>query len=311
MSRKGSSFEHRPGNSSERRRSLLESFERKLQLIRDRVRSVAEGYHTATYLVGRPGTSKTYTVKEELERLNAPFLIRNSRMSPMGLFELLEENAEHVIVLDDIGTLFRHIQALQILMAALDGDPQQPRTITYKTKDENRKVEFAGGIVAISNLPLRHDPLAQAVASRVVQLEHEPTDQEIAAFMRRLAARGYKDLGPEQCQEVVEFVIEETRAYDERLDLRHLTKACEDRRQWEDGHSTSSWEDLVRTSLKKIAGEDEEAMLLSKKEVIVRQRERVAKALNLFPDDLDKQMDFSGLKRSTFYKRRRELERAA
>jgi hypothetical protein len=290
--------------------SLLESFEARLQLIRDRVRSVAEGYHTAAYLVGRPGTSKTFTVKEELGRLGVPFLIRNSRMSPMGLFELLEENPEHIIVLDDIASLFNHKQALQILMAALDGDPEQPRTITYKTKDENRKVEFAGGIIAISNVPLREDHLARAVASRVVQLEHEPTDQEIAAFMRRLAADGYKDLSPDQCQEVVEFVVEETRAYDERLDLRHLTKAFEDRRQWEDDNCESPWEDLVRTSLRKIAIEDEDRPI-SKKEDIARQREQVAEAIKLFPGDVDKQMDFTGLKKSTFYKRRREVECAA
>lgn len=291
--------------------SLLESFEARLQLIRDRVRSVAEGYHTAAYLVGRPGTSKTHTVREELERRRAPFLIRNSRMSPMGLFELLEENPEHIIVLDDIASLFNHKQALQILMAALDGDPELPRTITYKTKDENRRVEFAGGIIGISNVPLRNDPLALAVASRVVQLEHEPTDQEIAAFMRRLAAAGYKDLRPVQCQEVVEFVVEETRTYNERLDLRHLTKAFEDRRQWEDGHSKSYWEDLVRTSLRKIAAEDKEAIYRSKKEDLAQQRERVAEALTLFPGDVDKQMEFTGLRKSTFYKRRREVERVA
>ena len=88
--------------------SLLESFEARLQLIRDRVRSVAEGYHTAAYLVGRPGTSKTHTVREELERRRAPFLIRNSRMSPMGLFELLEENPEHIIVLDALAANLIH-----------------------------------------------------------------------------------------------------------------------------------------------------------------------------------------------------------
>ncbi len=48
--------------------ALLVSFEEKLQRIRDRVRGVAERYHTATYIVGRPGTSKTYTVKEQLEK---------------------------------------------------------------------------------------------------------------------------------------------------------------------------------------------------------------------------------------------------
>jgi hypothetical protein len=290
--------------------ALIESFEARLKLIRDRVRSVAEGYHTAAYLVGRPGTSKTFTVKEKLDRMGVPFLIRNARMSPMGLFDLLEENPEHIIVLDDIVNLFNNKQGLQILMAALDGDPEQPRTITYKTKNENRKVEFAGGIIAISNVPLRNDPLAQAVASRVTRLEHEPTDQEIAAFMRRLAADGYKDLWPDQCLEVAEFVIDETRAFDGRLDLRHLTKAWEDRRQWEDDNCESSWEDLVRSSLGKIVVWNEDNPF-SKREDIAQQRERVAEALRLFPGDVDKQMEFSGLKKSTFYKRRKEVGSAA
>jgi hypothetical protein len=63
--------------------------------------------------------------------------------------------------------------------------------------------------------------------------------------------------------------------------------------------------------LRKIAGENEEIVPLSKKEDIARQREQVAEALKHFPGDVDKQMEFSGLKKSTFYKRRKEVERAA
>jgi len=291
--------------------ALLVSFEKKLQLIRDRVRGVAEGYHTATYIVGRPGTSKTFTVEEELDRLSLPHISHNCRMSPMGLFGVIAEHPEHTIVLDDVATLFNHKQALQVLMAALDGDPEQSRPITYKTKDEDRKIEFLGGIVAISNLPLRHDLLAQAVASRVVQLEHEPSDPEIAAFIRRLAAKGYKDLSPDQCREVVEFVIEETRAYDERLDLRHMTKAYDDRRQWEDGNSKTSWQDLVRTSLKKMITDERMTIPISKQDDIAHQREQVAEAMKRFLGDTEKQMKFCGLNKSTFYKRRKEVERAA
>lgn len=54
--------------------------------------------------------------------------------------------------------------------------------------------EFSGGIIAISNLPLSRDPVADAVASRVRPLEHEPTDEMIAAFMREQALNGFSDM---------------------------------------------------------------------------------------------------------------------
>ena len=288
--------------------TLLASFDRKLQLIRDRVRGVAERYYTAAYLVGRPGTSKTHTVEAELEGLDIPFVLRNARMTPMGLFEFLHDHPEHVVVLDDIASLFKQQAALQILMAALDGDPDQPRTVTYKSKDRDISFEFTGGIVAISNVPLKNDPLANAVASRVVQVEHEPTDEEIAAFMRRLAESSYKELGADECLEVVEFVVSETRNHDRRLDLRHMTKAFEDRRQWEHGHSLTSWQDLVRTSLNKMM--QESTAILSKADDIDHQRERVRKAVEKFPDDRQRQMAEAELKKSTFYKRLRELGRS-
>jgi hypothetical protein len=91
----------------------LDEFESMLDLIRDRTRSVAEGYQVGAYLVGRPGSSKTYTVKETLERLDAPWTYRNCRMSPMGLYCLLEEHPEHTVVLDDIHTLFGQDAALR------------------------------------------------------------------------------------------------------------------------------------------------------------------------------------------------------
>ena len=105
---------------------LVQDFERKLQIVRDRVNSVVHLYHTAAYFVGRPGTSKTFTVKKELQRLEAPWEYRNARMTPMGLFDFIAAHPEHILVLDDISTLFKNEQALQILMAALDGDPANP-----------------------------------------------------------------------------------------------------------------------------------------------------------------------------------------
>ena len=109
---------------------LVQELETKLQLIRDRVSSVVNCYQTACYLVGRPGSSKTFTVREALEQFDAPWVYQNARMTPMGLFGFLPDHPEHVIVLDDIASLFKSDQAVQILLAALGGSPESPEPST-------------------------------------------------------------------------------------------------------------------------------------------------------------------------------------
>ncbi len=289
--------------------NAVDSLEHRIQRIRDRVVGVACGYHTACYLVGRPGTSKTYTVLQELKQLEKAgtlHVYRNARMTPMGLFDFIAEHPEHVIVLDDIGTLFKNDQAMQILMAATGGDPKQPRRVTYKSKDKDYHTMFSGGIIAISNVALRHDPLAHAFGSRAVVLEHEPTDEEIGEFMRSLASKGQYDLSSDECLDVAEFVIAETRDNDRRLDLRHFGKALQDFRQDRDGLTGCSWQELVRTSLSKTVVVADET--LSKRERIELDRERVRRAMDMFPGDTTKQIEHTGLLKSTFYKRRAEVE---
>lgn len=285
---------------------LLQSFETKQQLIRDRVASVVHCYHTGAYLVGRPGTSKTHTVREELERFEVPWAYQNARMTPMGLFGFIAEHPEHVIVLDDISSLFKNDQAVQILLAALDGKPGEPRVVTYKSADVEQKVLFTGSIIAISNVPLRSDPLARALGSRIVMLEHEPTDDEIAAFMKSLALDSFEDLSVDECVEVADFIISETREFNLRLDLRHLTKAFQDYRQHKHGRCLTTWRDLVRTSLRKLPIEP--ITIPSKKDEIEVQRQKVRHAINKFPSDRMAQMAESGLKQSTFYNRLKEVQ---
>ncbi len=59
----------------------LTALECRIERIRDRVKSVAFEYHTACYLVGRPGTSKTHTVMDELKRLEQALHQRLARTS--------------------------------------------------------------------------------------------------------------------------------------------------------------------------------------------------------------------------------------
>lgn len=233
----------------------LDALGRLNDLIRDRVIQAVERYQTSTYIVGRPGTGKTHVIKETLASLGADVGWKYSQgyVSPTALFELFRDHPDSVIVIDDVPELFKKPQAKQILMAALGGDPSQPRKITYSTKGNPTVVEFRGSLIAISNLPLQSDPLAKAIESRSVVLVHEPTDEMMVAMIRQLARKGYKGLSPDECQEVTEFVVTESKAGDYRMDLRAYSKALEDYLYCKSGAAYSTWQALVRSSLQRFA----------------------------------------------------------
>lgn len=295
----------------------LDAFEHLTDLIRDRTRSVAERYQVGCYLVGRAGTGKTFTVTKTLDELKTPWIIRNSRMSPMGLWCLLEEHPEHTVVLDDISTLLNDVSALQILMAALGGKPGSARTVTYTTKDkhERKSFEFYGGIIAISNVALGRDPIADAVASRIVMLEHEPSDEMIAAFMRRQAQNGYLDMTPEECLKVVEFAIRESRACDYRLNLRIMEKAWQDFRLDDHGKATRTWQDLVRSSLKRIV-RNEDVKPIRRADRKAAEQEIALDLYRRYPHAGDKRLrdeewrSLTGKAPDSLYRRHQELEAA-
>jgi hypothetical protein len=239
----------------------------------------------ATLSGGRAGSSKTYTVRQTLEKLNVPYAYRNARMSGPGLFAFLEDHPEHTCVLDDIPALFDQRPALQIIMAAMGGEPGKPRPMTYtiKSKHDRRSFDFSGGIIALSNLALRRDPLADAVASRIPILEHEPTDEMLAAFMRSQALLGFEDMTSLECLEVVEFVIAEARASDYRLDLRNMKKAWQDFRLEKHGKALRPWKELVRTSMKRIL--KEEVSPVRRTDEQARLRDIALDLFNRFPKD--------------------------
>jgi hypothetical protein len=265
----------------------LQRFGCMLDLIADRTRAVGERYHNGCYIVGRPGTSKTYTVVATLKGLDVPWTSRNGRLSAAGLYALLHEHPEHAIVLDDVPSIVSDRASLQILMAALGGEPGKPRTVSYTTKGPEGRVsfEFRGGVIALSNLPLRRDPLVDAVQSRVPLLEHEPSDEMIAAFMRRRAAEGFEDLCAAECLEVVEYVIEQTRACDYRLDLRAMTKGWQDFRLAKHRKARRPWRELVASSLKRIVAGDPDgtergaATLARTREATKAREQRLAREL--------------------------------
>ncbi len=188
-------------------------------------------------------------VKEALKKVGRPFQFKTAHITPMGLFEILREFPDQTIVLDDVTELFRNQIARQILLAALGGKAGEPRHLSYASNKEKKGVDFLGGIIAISNLPLANDPVTNALKSRIAPVEFEPTDEQLAAFAHELSLKPHHDLSYTERRRVTEFIAYESNANASRLDLRHYYKALETYRHGKDGHAQTPWTELVRADL--------------------------------------------------------------
>jgi hypothetical protein len=238
--------------------ALLESLNGKLQLVRDRVRGVAAGYHPGFYLWGPGGSSKSFTCEETLREAGTPYKLSNGLITPKGLFEVLRDHAAVVHVLDDVEPLLLNKDSHGILRAALWGqvakNGRQYRVVEWSISKKKEKFEFTGGIIFIANCPLADMPQLAALAGRVHPVHYQVTNQEMIAFMRKLAKNGHRHgpdfLPPEDCAEVVEAIVERVECLERNVDLRIYVNSCQDRLQWAAGLSERHWLDHLDARMK-------------------------------------------------------------
>jgi hypothetical protein len=234
----------------------LVELNKRLGIVRDRVRGVADHGLPGFYLYGRAGTAKTYTVRTTLDSLGCDYEYHLGHLTPIGLFELLEENSTKVIVLDDVSTLFAQPKALGILLAGLGKQPNGKRIIKYKRQGKTVMIDFTGGIIAISNLELHGDAVVDALKSRVQTLNYDPSDEQIIALMRAIASKENMlpeggSLSPKECGTVTEFLIDESKRLGIHPDVRmQVDKAFRDYCQWKADDTETHWKDLIVSTLK-------------------------------------------------------------
>ena len=238
----------------------LATYEAKLQLIRDRVRAVAEGYSTGLFVYGPGGVSKSYTVLAALQEAQANYRLLNSRLTGRGLVDQLERFPDSVVVVEDAESIFADKTAVGVLRSALWGQRRDgnsgpvERWVTWSAHRVHKEFLFSGGVIVISNRPLIEAPELTALKTRVPYLLLQPTDNELRAMMRSVAARGYELAGQvmttDECGQVAEFVIGESLSLHRPLDLRLLIGAFGDYLQWSAADAGVHWRDLVAARIR-------------------------------------------------------------
>lgn len=296
--------------------SALSRLHSKHSLIRDRIRAVVRGAANGIYLHGRPGLSKTYLVRTTLEQLGQRHAYQNSHVTPIGLFELIESNPQSVIVLDDVSSIFTQPTALQILLAALGTphDGSRTRVVRYKRADVDRRVNFEGGIIAISNLQLagHTNQVLGALRDRVHVLSYEPTDEEVEANLFEIAGTAPRGVSSVDAVMVASFLLDTCRMAGVRPSIRlFMDKSLPDFALWKNGDSESHWHDLVRAGVEEAVIAPQHPLRdISRKEQVEADRRIVQDLCVEFPDKkrrIEVWKARTGKSTAAFYRRYREL----
>ncbi len=226
----------------------------KLDHVRDAVRGVVKEFHTGLFLHGEGGTSKSYTVLGELEKLKCKAVIHNSRLTARGLVDVLQASPTDIHVVEDAETLMDDKKSFGVLRSALwSQSTEKPivRPVTWGSYGSAIRFNFTGGLIIISNANLADSiPEIRAIKTRITALRIDVSPEEIKALMAQICHRGFTFGGHEmsvrQCLDVRNFIIEELARLQRPLDLRLLVNGFRDYLQHEAGHSKNHWTDLLR-----------------------------------------------------------------
>src|SRR5260221_1664299 len=160
----------------------VDHLEQKFQMVRDYTASVANGRTTGFYVFGTGGCGKSYTILSELDRLQVPYKVFNSRMTGRGLFNALEKFPDAVHVLEDMEQLLRESAARGVLRSALwsqqttdQGGPSE-RQVTWTTYRMEHCFIFTGSIIMTANRPFPDVPELDAVRTRIAYMQLVVTD---------------------------------------------------------------------------------------------------------------------------------------
>lgn len=296
---------------------LAELF-RQQKIIKDRVRGVFYQQLTGMYLHGRPGTSKTHTVLETLDNLLAPYAYSNGHVTPRGLFELIADNCDRVIVMDDLSSIFNQPIAMQILLGALGNrnGGEEKRKVIYQKAKSREVITFTGGIVGISNLALNDHTkeIRRALADRVQTMSYDPTDEQILALMSHIAKQGTPELTAEECYTVMHFMIGQMKGRDLRPTIRmFVDKALKDYTLWKMGKTETHWQDLVISSLEQQVVElTMDTNDLSKTEEIEAQMRlalQIHQTIETKEERITVWFDQTGKSQPTYYRRIQALQK--
>jgi hypothetical protein len=181
------------------------SINERFGFVSDMVTMLSQGHQASVIVSGPGGLGKSFTVMDALRKsglqdvtlldeadvgssINTAktFRVIKGYSTPKGLYRILYENRNSVIVFDDCDSVLKDPVSLNLLKGALDSYSR--RVISWRAdfKDEDlpNVFEFKGRVVFISNLPSH--AMDQAVITRSMTVDLTMTNAQKVERMHHL-----------------------------------------------------------------------------------------------------------------------------
>ena len=197
---------------------------------------VGRGIQPSLVITGGAGLGKTYLVKKTLTDMGLEeakqFVHFKGRATAAGLFVTLYENSDKIIVLDDCDSVFKDMDAVNMLKAALDSyDTRKLSYISTKPlKDAYgnpvpRHFEFTGKIIFISNIS--QSKLDEAIKSRSFVSDISMNTKQMFQRIDDLKDQIETKIPNEVKNKALEIMKGLEKKYDGvEINLRSFIKAC-------------------------------------------------------------------------------------
>ena len=145
------------------------SINQRFDFMKDLVDLVVDGATPSMIITGEPGWSKSHTVQEALQtaklREHTDYAVVKGFSTPKGLYRILYENQDQLIIFDDCDTVLSDPTSLNLLKSALDSyDKRIIHWHSEKETDLPTSFEFRGRVIFISNKS--KNKMNQAMISR-------------------------------------------------------------------------------------------------------------------------------------------------
>lgn len=191
---------------------IVARIEDRFHVFNELTHGIANGDIPALIASGAPGIGKTFTAERILEKAEQDgriVVIKRGVMTPINLYKLLYQNrtSKHIIMLDDLDSIFMDLDSLSLLKAALDTNAVRrlawmSQSAALKSEEIESEFIFEGSMMFITNIDFQS------------YLDNAAVNSKLGPHLAALISRSlYLDLTLHRPAELMAWVQHATRKH--------------------------------------------------------------------------------------------------